>query len=226
MKNEELQIINSFSKISMSDYQEIFEIISNKDINPLEKEIQILGMLSGKNPDYFNYIPWEQLNELLKQIQWVYESPKANVKDEYLVNDKKYLLVRDFNKLTAGQMIDLLKYKRDETNPYQNLPYILTCILLPVKQTKKGERIEKYLETPRDILAEEFREHLSIEDANGISLFFSTFFGIASEIGKTFLEEEMKLKLTSALKTLKQDKSGKIPKKQLQKLEQKISQAF
>lgn len=224
-----LDIINSFEKISISDYLELYEIIIQENVNPLEKELQILSMLSGKPVDFFNHLEMETVGKLLDQIKWVYMSPNASVQDEYtLMNGKKVKFIRDLNKLTVGQMIDLMTYKKEEkteADKLKNLGNVLTAICLPIKKNKRGKEVtEKYLETPKDILAEEYMNQMKIEDACGISLFFFLMFGLFSTIGKEFLLMDSQMKLKSALKKLKTEQ--KIPKKKILELEKRMKEVF
>jgi hypothetical protein len=219
-------------KLSIQDFIEIYDVTSKTDLNKLQKDLVILTMLSGKPIEYFRKLNHDETLDYIEQIQFVYNPLMANVTDEYtLLNGKKVKFLREFNKLTTGQMIDILDYKQNEkteVDRLNNLGNILACICLPITKTKKGkEVVSEYMEGYDKVkLADEFMNYMSIEDANGISLFFSTFFGLVSTIFHACLGEEMKLKMISALKNLKLDKDGKIPMKMKLKLEKKIQEVL
>lgn len=229
MAKEVLNIIQSFKVISINEYvHDLAVIIKDDTLNPLEKDLRILSMLSGKDVNFFNQLELDTVKNLFKQIEWVYKSPNSSVQDYYtLMNGRKVKFSKDL-KLAFGQTIDILQWQKDnkdEESRLKNIGDFLTCVLIPVKKNRFGkEKLEKYLETDQKTLSEEFMEYMSIEDALGISLFFFLQSSILSAIGKSFLEEESRMKFQQLLKKLKQEK--KMPMKKILELEQKINILF
>jgi hypothetical protein len=203
-------IKDCWKEITISDYFQMQDILENKNMNALEKQLKILMLISDITEDDLDQMTIIDSDLYLDVLKFMKEEVKGNVKDEYIIKGKKYKLVKDLKTLSAGQFIDLEHFvKENEDN--LKLPEIISTLLLPVQTTKKmliwkEERIEKYMETDREVTINHIIENMNIEDAMGIMVFFYLLSIVSTWTIQSYLALELNERKKSVLKTLNKKK--------------------
>ena len=158
----------------------------------------------------------------MRSLDFLETEPKADIQDYYTIGGIKYKLIKEVKDITVDRFNDLSSYIKDKNLLMDNLHLSMTTLLIPVKQGKKKEKLEKYLESPLEFTAENIWNNMRIVDAMGIQLFFCLLCNFFSETTRIYLEEETKLKLNSVLKTLKPMESNPKIKIPMETIRQKI----
>ena len=160
-------MIDSYEKLTIGKYRELLALDNNGD--QVEYGVSILSILSDYTEDDLYDMPLDEFSRLMSKANFIYNKiEKGNWKklgNEIVINGKKYDIIKDAKKMTAGQYIDYRNYTKDVDKFNDMLPYILTIFIIP-----KGFKYGKDYDTAE--LAQEFNDHLDIKTALSISDFF------------------------------------------------------
>lgn len=237
----------SWNDITIADFFILKNIEDNKALSLIQKRIKTLSALSG--------IPEVQVEKLRGEIISSYfekelsflntEVNHDDLKEYYVINGKKYRLIKQIDQLTGGQFIDLQEYTKDSDHVLDSLHLILTVFLMPVRELtprqvlkNKIHRIipervsrainwkyfegipENYMETPCAITCEELYQHMKITDAMSITLFFCVLGDLFFLTTNLYLEMITSKQLASVSKILETEK---IPDNLREKAQSQIS---
>lgn len=155
----------SWDDISIREFNIIKEISSNDRVEEIDKMVDLLHIVDGEDVDYYYELPLNKLVELKSKVKFLFEPLVNNFKASFTLNNVKYNVTLNPNKLTAGQYIDLSNIL---TNDPDNIALLLSIIVLP-----KGKKYGEY-----DIFEQEkiFDEYMPITLASGISAFFLSYY--------------------------------------------------
>lgn len=162
----DMDIIDSYNKLSLGKYIEIQEISRNESLEEIDKQVQILSILTGIAEEEILHLPIGDYKELVAKSAFL--SPEGinyhPIAKKYLVGDFELVPVTDFRKLETAQFIDFQTYAPD-LDKY--LVEFLSVILVP-----KGHRYNEGY----DILdvQKAIREDMSVSDGISLSAFFLT----------------------------------------------------
>ncbi len=68
---------------------------------------------------------------MFRQSDFIYKEPQGNIQDYYFIGGKRYKFIKNVNKLTAAQFIDLSTYTKTPEDIIENIHLICTTLLLP-----------------------------------------------------------------------------------------------
>lgn len=161
-----MDIIDNYNKLSLGLYQEIQEINKNESLEEIDKQVQILSILTGESEEEILHLLITEYKELVIKAGFL-DPSNLNyhpVAKKYLVGGFELIPVTDFRKLETCQYIDFQTYAPD-LDKY--LVEFLSVILVP-----KGKRYNEgydILEVQKAI-----REEMSVADGVSIAGFFLT----------------------------------------------------
>lgn len=159
-------VIDSWRKCSINNYYEIVDILEDKSLSQIDKDFEILGILTQKDADFI----WQQkitdVKQLLSKAKFLNEfsyNKNTNVKN-IKIADGKYTVDTNLMNFTAAQYIDFqtLWAKKDLRKYYGN---ILACFVIP-----KGKSYAEGYDVAE--LANKFRDEIDIVTANELVFFF------------------------------------------------------
>ena len=162
----DMDIIDNYNRLTLGQYMEIQAVSRQEGLDDLDKQVQILSILTGVAEDELLHLPIQEYKEL------VFKSGFLNPENiNYHPIAKKYILgkfelipTRDFRKIETCQYIDFQTYAPD-LDKY--LVEFLSVILVP-----KGHRYNEgydILEVQKAI-----REEMSVSDGVSLAGFFLT----------------------------------------------------
>lgn len=154
-------MIDNYKKLNVSKYLELQSIdIEGKE--EVDIQVNILSILYDMSEDEILELPIPEYKKLVigSSFLTIPPTPYDKIPDTIIINNKKYNVIKDIRRMSAGQYIDYQNYIKDKSP--KMLPFLLSCFLIP-KGKKYGEDLEEVLE---DI------NNLSILDAISLSAFF------------------------------------------------------
>ena len=161
-----MDIIDSYNKLTLGKYMEIQEISRNESLEDIDKQVQILSILTGVAEEEILHLPIQDYKELVAKSGFL-DPENINyhpVAKKYLLGKFELIPCRDFRKIETCQYIDFQTYAPD-LDKY--LVEFLSVILVP-----KGHRYNEGY----DILEvqQALKDNLSVTDALSLSAFFLT----------------------------------------------------
>lgn len=176
-------MIDSYRKLSIAKYDEIKKIME-KDAEDIDKQVELIACLADMDVDKVYNLPLTKYEEMVEKISFLYEmpKPKPNLPSKLVIGDWKYRIMKNVEKMTTGQYIDLQTYLKND----MGVAYILTTIIIP-EGCKYGD--ENY---NIDDLQKDIYNNLNIEDALSIAFFLHRKLQITIEGTLRFLDWRMK----------------------------------
>ena len=157
---------NKWEDISIKKFDEINNILSSmNNVNEdeaLEININLLSVLCDVSVEEIEDLPLTEFSKLVKQTEFLKEMPKVEIKDNYVINGKKYVLLANVQKMTTAQYID---YQTLVKNADKNVKELLAIFLIP-----KGK---KYGEYDLEEVINDIYNYFPIADARAVSFFFT-----------------------------------------------------
>ena len=155
-----MDIIDSYNKLTLGKYEEIQEIAKDESLEELDKQVQIISILTGMAEDEILHLPISEYKELVAKSAFLDpENIKYHpVAKKYILGEYELIPVRDYRKLETGQYIDFQTYAPDLDN---HLVEFLSVILVP-----KGHRYNEGYDIVD--VQKVIREEMSVAD--GVSV--------------------------------------------------------
>lgn len=176
-----------FNKITIGQFLKC-KTIADLEPDLINRNIKLLAELSGKTFDEIESMPIEQLTAALKDFnKFELLNPNAKVRMDFKVNGRRFKCIWQTQKLTAAQYIDATSFCKDEKNIVGNIHNILASIC--VEKTWYG-RVKKYDGLNHKEVADLFYNHLKIDVAYPIMLFFCKYFKELGDNILIYLEQE------------------------------------
>jgi hypothetical protein len=134
---EEYILADTWEEVTFGQYIDILVINDNK-FNDLIKSIKIIAALSD-NPvsleKALNKVTLDELSELTAIIEWVSSdftevANKSEKSDKFLIDGKEYVIKKNYNKLTIGEMASLEELMK--TGLYNNQELAIAILLREV----------------------------------------------------------------------------------------------
>ena len=161
-----MDIIDNYNRLTLGQYMEIQEISRNESLEDIDKQVQILSILTGVAEDELLHLPIQEYKELVVKSGFL-NPDNINyhpIAKKYILGKFELIPTRDFRKLETCQYIDFQTYAPD-LDKY--LVEFLSVILVP-----KGHRYNEgydILEVQKAI-----REEMSVSDGVSLAGFFLT----------------------------------------------------
>jgi hypothetical protein len=161
-----MDIIDNYNKLTLGKYMEIQEVSRNDSLEDIDKQVQILSILTGVAEEEILHLPIQDYKELVVKSGFL-DPENINyhpVAKKYILGKFELIPCRDFRKIETCQYIDFQTYAPD-LDKY--LVEFLSVILVP-----KGHRYNEgydILEVQKAI-----REEMSVSDGVSLAGFFLT----------------------------------------------------
>lgn len=140
LKKSKLKI-NSWKECSISDYFKLKRITEDETLEPYDKEISIISILSGKTEEEVLDLTITEFKDIQAKTTWISEATLRRLDkikfSNIELNGEKYYVDTDLSKFTVGQYIDFQTFwkQKDEES---NISHLLACFIIP-KGKKYGE---------------------------------------------------------------------------------------
>ena len=161
-----MDIIDNFDTLSLGKYQEIQEVSRNESLEDIDKQVQILSILTGEAEEEILHLPITDYKALVAKSAFLdpHNITYHPVAKKYIVGKFDLIPVKDFRKIETAQYIDFQTYAPDLD---RYLVEFLSVILVP-----KGHRYNEGY----DILEvqQALRQEMSVSDGVSVAAFFLT----------------------------------------------------
>lgn len=176
-------MIDSYRKLSIAKYDEIKKIME-KDIDDIDKQVELIACLADIDIDKVYNFPLTKYEELVEKASFLLElpKPKNNFPNKLSIGDRKYSIMKNVEKMTTGQYIDLQTYMKND----MGIAYILTTIIIPEGCEYNDGKYNI------DDLQKDIYNNFNIEDAISIAFFLRRKLQIIIEGTLHFLDWKLK----------------------------------
>jgi hypothetical protein len=167
--------------------------ISEWEADPIDRNVRLLAEITGKEVDEVESMPITELKQELQKLGAIETLvPEAKVKMKFKVKGKRFTCIWEQQYLTAAQYIDVCHFTKNQEDIIYNIHNILAAIC--VERTWYGKKL-KYDGSKHKEIADLFYNHMTIEQAYPIMLFFCKFYEeLETNIATYLLEEANNLK--------------------------------
>jgi hypothetical protein len=156
----------TWEAVNLKQFAALQNKLQQEDTDVIERYIDIISILSNEKPSIIMKMPINDLKKAIEYISFINELPKeTKIKNNFEINNQKYIGTLDVTKLTAGQYIDIKTFCKDSELIFENLANIMAVIYI--------EENSEYEGTKHSSRARIFQEKLNIADVYGFALFFS-----------------------------------------------------
>jgi hypothetical protein len=156
----------TWEAVNLKQFAALQNKLQQEDTDVIERYIDIISILSNEKPSIIMKMPINDLKKAIEYISFINELPKeTKIKNNFEINNQKYIGTLDITKLTAGQYIDIKTFCKDSELIFENLANIMAVIYI--------EENSEYEGTKHASRARIFQEKLNIADVYGFALFFS-----------------------------------------------------
>lgn len=199
----EITIPTKWEDVTIGNYINLRPVLNSK-LNPIERVINILAVLTGQKRDVIKNISLKQYKSIKKKMSFLETELPKQLKDKrFKIGGQWYEFKVDAKKLLFGEYINSMEIlqnaKDDEEAIFNNLHHILTTICRPVKKTIFGW---KHIKVDSEILrktADNFLNNMPMTIAYPIGVFFYTHSEDLTKAIKTCLIQEAE-KMTNEAK--------------------------
>lgn len=188
-----MKIVNNYRDLTMGKYFDILEVSRDNNLDELEKQVQIISLLSGKTTDEILDLPIGEYRDAVRQMAFLeHPSPddKIRVARNYFKGGMELIPTTDFRKITTAQYIDfqnLTKLGEDK------VVEVVSCFLVP-RGCKYGKGYD-IADVQKAI-----REEMTVAEVLALSAFFLRKFALLIHSSLSSCKVELK-KLPKTEKT-------------------------
>ncbi len=204
----EITIPTKWSDVTIGNYINLRPVLNSK-LNPIERVVNILAVLTGQKRDVIKNISLKQYKSIKEKMSFLDTELPNKLKDKrFKIGGQWYEFKIDAKKLLFGEYINSMEIlqnaKDDEDAIFNNLHHILTTICRPVKRTLFGW---KHIKVDSEILrktADNFLNNMPITIAYPIGVFFYNHLPNLTQDIKTSLIQTAKKKIQEAKEIVSQ----------------------
>lgn len=165
---------NSWDKITISQFVNINNI-NDSDLDLLDKQTEITAILYNTTTSNIEDLGVNEYKEAVQIIKNLDKPFPTEPKQVFKVNGKTYRFMHEINKWSWGQWISVMELLKDKTHKevLENLARLLSIVCVPMKRNWRGKLVPcKFDGYKVSEIEQEFYDHLTMDVANPISVFF------------------------------------------------------
>lgn len=176
-------MIDTFDKMSLRVFFDV-EDITQSDMDLLDKEVNLIALLSGMSPDDVLALPLAEFSKMTSNLQFITGMPNRVVpKTKYKLNGRIYEVMYDADNMNVAQYVDYASYSKLEDGR-ERLIGLLSVFLIP-KGKKYGDGYDMKV-VKEDVL------DMSVVEVWSMSAFFLDWSKALTKVTQTYLVKKLK----------------------------------
>ena len=174
----------TYKDINIKKYLELKKVLDDTD-DLLRVQSQLIAIVNDMTEEEVLNLPLSEYTKKVHTIDFLTEVPKISNRTpkKLNLNGRKYEVITDVRKLSAGQYIDFQTLMQSE-NVDDYLPNLLACFIMPEN--------ENYGDYDVMVVADEISEYLDIESAFSLMRFFQSASSLLISNTLSYLVRRMK----------------------------------
>ena len=128
-----IELPTSWHDISIEKFPLIYDIVRDKEIDPIDREIRVISILADITVAEVEKIRIDQLKELIKAVNFIFKMEFPKSVEMFKYNGFRWIVNYDITKLSAGDFISLSKLTESEESIIGNLPQLVAMFVKPYK---------------------------------------------------------------------------------------------
>jgi hypothetical protein len=139
--------------LTVKQYQSVASVVTDKEMNDLEKETELVAILSGLSREDLNAIPWEEYLSLRKKFSFVHNTEITGGRPvlRFEINGRSYSVQHDFAKIAVARYVEVKHFAAE--NFIKNLHLLIASV---VKPDFEEYDVKKHQEYANDFLSAKF----------------------------------------------------------------------
>jgi hypothetical protein len=138
-------IPKSWTSISIDQFPLIYDIIKDNDIEPIDKEIRLISIITGLPVATIEAIELGQLRDLIKKVRFIFKMEFPKAVEAFNYKGYKWHVNYDITKISAADFISLTKLTATEEDVMVNMAEVVSIFVKPYKR-----KWFKYVEVEMD----------------------------------------------------------------------------
>jgi len=184
----------NWKDISVFQWQQLNDLfLKSKELNELDLAIQSAAICTRMTENEIDSLPIEDLNPLLKSIQFIHEEIKPEPQSYIKINGRKYKCIYDVRKIPAARYIETKHFSQDVNG---NLHKIAACMVMPMKKTLFGWKLDKYDASRHEDYAQDMLEAPITAILGSVVFFYQVYRNWIKSSKDYLIREMMENKLT------------------------------
>lgn len=127
-------IPNGWDKIKIDQFPLLYDIINDDNIEPIDKEVRIISILTGLQVSTIERIELSQLKDLIKRVRFIFAMDFPKPVEEFKHGGYTWKVNYDARKITASDFITLSKLTESEDVIMQNMAEITSVFVKPYRR--------------------------------------------------------------------------------------------
>lgn len=148
-ENKTYDIPTQWDDVTVDKFIEIVKLDEKKDINDLEKVMELMNILTTIPKDDVELLPVESFMEIQNNFSFVKTDVDKKGKESIVIDGEEYFVKNDFNDLTMGESITIETLLKEVDNPMYILDKMLCLFLRKKKENGKLESFKTTFLTDR-----------------------------------------------------------------------------
>lgn len=178
----------TWKDVNVFQWQQIVNLFTKEnDLNELDLAVKSVGIITGMTEHQIDSLPIGKLNPLLKSIDFIHEEIKPQPSKYIKINGRKYKCIYDVRKIPAARYIESKHFAQDVNG---NLHKIAACLVMPMKKTIFGWKVDKYDASRHEDYAQDMLE-APITSVLGSVVFFCLVYRNWIKASQDYLISEM-----------------------------------
>lgn len=128
-----ITIPTTWFDVSIEKFPLIYDIVRDKDIDPIDREIRVISIMSDVPVADIEKIRIDKLKELIKTVNFVFKMDFPKPVQMFRHNGYRWVVSYDITKITAGDFISISKLTESEESIMANLPQLVAMFVKPYK---------------------------------------------------------------------------------------------
>lgn len=129
-----VSIPKSWASITIEQFPLIYDIIKDKDIEPIDKEVRLISILTGLSVAEIEAIELGQLRDLIKKVRFIFKLEFPQPVEWFNHAGYKWNVKYDISKISSADFISLTKLSTTEDDVIMNMAEITAIFVKPYKR--------------------------------------------------------------------------------------------